>query len=85
MHPSLLDEVAPPTACAPCGLDCRCARELPAWPEFVWCTRRGAPHRLNQEYTCPFHVARRAGGLAREDESSAQPPPREELSFTQFT
>jgi len=60
MDPLPSDRSSPGDACAPCGPECRYARELKGWPDYVWCVLRGAPHSTVDRIDCVNYAARRA-------------------------
>ena len=62
------------TAAAPCGPGCRSAQELPGWPDFVWCTTRGEPHRTGDDSYCQFFVSRPSGVEAYVPAKDKTPP-----------
>jgi hypothetical protein len=84
MHAGEIETTPRATACAPCGPECRFARPLSNWPDFVWCLRRGAPRRIDAADCAAFAFRR-----GMESETSEPPPresvPRDELSLTLFT
>lgn len=59
-------------ACARCGPECRFAREIRGWPDFVWCTLRGMPRSTQSTVDCPFFSSPPA--TTPSDDASAAAP-----------